>query len=89
MAVEPAKEWVLLNDSLMLGETRVVRPLENIIFQPPWSLLLLQPMKTRRWFSREPVAQMRCSANKLPLSHRAVEEKEDCSTGQHMDRLSE
>ena len=48
----------------MLGEPGVIGALENIIFQPPSSLLLLQPMKTKRWFSREPVAQIRCSANK-------------------------
>lgn len=79
MAAEPAEEWVLLSNNLMLGEPSVIRALENITFQPPWSLLLLQPMKTRRWFSREPEAQIGCSTNKPALSHGAVEEKEDCT----------
>lgn len=54
----PSEEWVLLTNNPMLGEPRVIRSLENIILQPPWSLLLLQPMKLRKRFSREPEAQM-------------------------------
>lgn len=85
MAAEPSEGWVLLSNNLTLREPRFLRGLENIMFQPPLSLLCLSSMKMRRWFSRETVSQIRCSVIELPLSHRAVEE--DCSTGLHMERL--
>lgn len=76
MAAEAAEERVLLSSNPVPGEpgSYELCRASSLSAHGPTALATRE---TRKRLSREPGAQVKCSATKLALSHRAMEEEED------------